>query len=223
MMNWIGLVASYAYVFGFMGLATLLMKRGALAPANTRKIVHIGVAHWWLIAMATMDNPLIVSVGPASFIAINAATLRFRLLPTMDAAAGRGNLGTLWFPVSLLVLANLCWRRVMPIWVGGIGVLIMGWGDGLASVVGERAGRQFRIWGGRKSLAGSAAMFAASLVVCLVFTLLFGRRLSGSLPILAAAAATAALAAGVELLTPFGLDNLTVPLLSSLFYLGVFA
>jgi phytol kinase len=111
----------------------------------------------------------------------------------------------------------------MPIWVGGIGVLIMGWGDGLASVVGERAGRQFRVWGGRKSLAGSAAMFAASLVVCLVFTLLFGRRLSGSLPILAAAAATAALAAGVELLTPFGLDNLTVPLLSSLFYLGVFA
>jgi dolichol kinase len=33
---------------------------------------------------------------------------------------------------------------------------------------------------------------------------------------------TALFAAAVELITPFGLDNLTVPLLTVLFYRGVF-
>jgi phytol kinase len=224
MRNLTGLLVSYAYVFGLMGLATLLMRRRVLPAQSARKLIHIGAAHWWLIAMLTMDSPLIASIGPASFIIINALTIRLRLLPAMDAAAGKGNLGTVWFPVSLLVLVNLCWRGVMPTWVGGIGVLIMGWGDGLASVVGERAGRgEIRIWGGRKSIAGTAVMFGASLAVTLAFRLAAGGPAARHFPpSLGAAACTAALATAVEVLTPLGIDNLTVPLAASLFYFGVF-
>jgi phytol kinase len=227
----LGIIASYAFVFGFIGIATILMRRGALTPAVTRKVIHIGVAHWWLIAMALMDDPWVASVGPASFIVINALAIRFHLLPAMDEGADARNWGTVYFPISLLILVNLCWRAVFPAWVGGLAILVLGWGDGLAAIVGEsrgkirlrRRGKDFRFWPGiRKSLAGSAAMFGASFAVTLVFTLVFNHRFGTPAAALAVSAITAFAATFVEMLTPLGIDNITVPLVTALFYARVF-
>lgn len=227
----LGIVVSYAFVFGFIGAATILMRRGVLAPAITRKVIHIGVAHWWLIAMATMDDPWVASVGPASFIVINALAIRLRFLPAMDEAADARNWGTVYFPVSLLILVNLCWRGVMPVWVGGLAVLVLGWGDGLAAIIGEaHGGARLCIWGrirlrrrGSKSVAGTAAMFAASFAVTLIFTLVFSTRFGAPGSALGVSALVALAAAAVEALTPLGIDNITVPLATALLYAGVFA
>ena len=247
----LGIVASYVFVFGFIGIATILMRRSVLAPSVTRKVIHIGVAHWWLIAMALMDDPWVASVGPASFIAINALAIRFRLLPAMDEGADARNWGTVYFPVSLLILVNLCWRGVVPVWVGGLAVLVLGWGDGLAAIVGERRAqaplrrrsqihevRSIRRTGTafgpsayartpvpwlRKTVAGSAAMFGASFAVSLCFTLVFNSRFGAPAAALAVSALTAAAATIVEVLTPLGIDNITVPLATVLLYAGVFA
>lgn len=219
----LALAASYAFVFGFIGAATLLMRRKSFRAPAARKIIHIGVAHWWLIAMATMSDPWVASVGPATFIMINALALRFRFLPAMDAGADRRNLGTVYFPISLLVLVNLCWRGVMPPWVGGIAVLVLGWGDGLAALVGEGNGAPgVRIWGGRKSAAGTLLMFAASFAVTLAFTLIFNTRYGALLPAIGVSTVIAAVATVVELFTPLGIDNLTVPLAVAALYAGVF-
>jgi phytol kinase len=223
MMNALGLAASYVFVFGFIGVATLLMRRDVLRAATARKVIHIGVAHWWLIAMAMMSDPWVASVGPASFIVINAFALRFKLLPAMDEGADHRNLGTVYFPVALLVLVNLCWRGVMPVWVGAIAVLVLGWGDGLAALAGEANGAPgVRIWGGRKSAAGTMLMFAASFSVTLVFTLLFNARYAALVPAVGVSTIVAAAATVVELFTPFGIDNLTVPLAVAALYAGVF-
>jgi phytol kinase len=219
----LGIVASYAFVFGFIGIATILMRRGVLAPAVTRKVIHIGVAHWWLIAMALMDDPWVASVGPASFIVINALAIRFHLLPAMDEGADARNWGTVYFPISLLILVNICWRELAPVWVGGLAVLVLGWGDGLAAIVGEsRGGRSLRIWGGRKSVAGTAVMFGASFVVTLCFTLVFNPRFGAPAAALGVSVLTASAATAVEALTPLGIDNITVPLATALLYAGVF-
>ena len=218
----LGIIASYAFVFGFIGAATILMRRGVLAPAVTRKVIHIGVSHWWLIAMALIHDPWIASIGPASFIVINALAIRFKLLPAMDEGADARNWGTVYFPVSLVVLVNLCWRALVPIWVGGLAVLVLGWGDGLAAIVGEK-GDRIRLWRSRKSVVGTAAMFGASFAVSLCFTLVFNRRF-GALPAAAGVSAlTAAAATIVEILTPLGLDNITIPVGTALLYAGVFA
>ncbi len=220
----VGLAASYVLVFGFIGLATLLMRRRILAASATRKVIHIGVAHWWLIAMATMDDPWVASVGPASFIVINALALGLRLLPAMDEGTDRKNLGTIYFPISLLVLVNLCWRGVMPVWVGGIAVLVLGWGDGLAALVGEGNGAPgVRSWGGRKSAAGTILMFTCSFAVTRAFTLIFrgGQGGHGVLEAVGISTIIAAAATVVELVTPWGLDNLTIPLVVAGLYAGV--
>jgi phytol kinase len=219
----LGLAASYAFVFGFIGGATALMRSDVLRASAARKVIHIGVAHWWLIAMALMDDPWVASVGPASFIVINALALRLQLLPAMDEGADRRNLGTIYFPISLLVLVNLCWRGVMPVWVGGIAVLVLGWGDGLAALVGEGSGAPgFRVWGGRKTVAGTVLMFSASFIITLTFTLVFNTRYAAPGPAVGVAAIVAAAATAVELFTPFGIDNLTVPLAVAALYAGAF-
>jgi phytol kinase len=219
----LGLAASYVFVFGFIGCATLLMHRRVLRPAAARKVIHIGVAHWWLIAMATMNDPWVASVGPATFIAINALAQRFRLLPAMDEGADKRNLGTVYFPISLLILVNLCWRGVMPMWVGGVGVLVLGWGDGLAALVGEGNGAPgVQIWGGRKSAAGTILMFSSTFAITLIFTLIFNTRYGAFLPAIGVSTIIAAAATAVELFTPLGIDNLTVPLAVAALYAGVF-
>ena len=210
-MNGAGLLASYLFVFGLIGAVTVLFHRGLFSSFTARKVIHIGVAHWWLLAMAMFDDPWVASIGPASFIAINALARRFHLLSAMEAGPGRRNLGTVYFPISLLVLVNICWRGLAPVWVGALAVLILGWGDGLAALVGMKAaGPGVRIWGTRKTAAGSAAMFGAAFLLTLVFGLLFSRRLgfAAALPVSLAVAAAATL---VELVTPLGIDNLTVP------------
>lgn len=220
----LGLAASYVFVFGLIGAATLLMRGKLLGAAAARKFIHIGVSHWWLIAMALIDDPWVASVGPAGFVVINALALRFKLLPAMDEGRDRGNLGTVYFPISLLVLVNLCWRGVMPAWVGGIAVLVLGWGDGLAALVGEgNSAPGVRIWGGRKSAAGTLMMFSASFAVTLVFTLIFNARYGDLVPAIGVSTIMAAAAAAVEFFTPFGIDNITVPLAVAALYAGVFA
>ena len=219
----VGIAASYVFVFGFIGIATILMRRGVFAPAVTRKVIHIGVAHWWLIAMALMDDPWVASVGPASFIVINALAIRFRFLPAMDEGAQARNWGTVYFPVSLLVLVNLCWRAVLPAWIGGLAVLVLGWGDGLAAIVGDRRTIR-RLWpGSKKSIAGTAVMFGVSLAVTLVFTLVFNPRFSAPGTALGVSALTALAATVVEVVTPLGIDNITVPLATALVYAGLFS
>ena len=216
----LGIAVSYLFVFGFIGLATLLMRLKVLPARATRKVIHIGVSHWWIIAMLVFDDPWVASVGPVSFILINAAAIRYKLLPAMEE--GGQTWGTVYFPVSLLVLVNLCWRGVLPLWVGGAATLILGWGDGLASLVGERSSGP-RLWGGSKTVAGSVVMFAASFGVALVFTLVFDRRFGSFGPAVGVAAVVAAAAAVVEGATPLGLDNLTVPAVVAVLYGLVFA
>jgi phytol kinase len=132
------------------------------------------------------------------------------------------NLGTIYFPIALLVNVLLTWAGSIPIWIGGLGIMIMGYGDGLASLVGERFGRRpIIIFGNRKSVAGTVTMFLASAAVSAVFILVFADAPSQGItaPTVAVAALTTAAAATlIELLTPFGLDNLTVPIITALLF-----
>jgi phytol kinase len=99
----------------------------------------------------------------------------------------------------------------------------MGYGDGLASIVGERFGNDRSFTRATsKSIHGTATMFLASFLVVLVFQSAVGN-VGSTLHVIIAAAATAAVAASVELATPFGLDNLTVPISTALFFFGLFA
>ncbi|MBN2874565.1 MAG: hypothetical protein JXM71_05675, partial [Spirochaetales bacterium] len=170
--NILGLLVSYAMVFSFIGGATLLLKKGLLQPYATRKIVHIGVAHWWLLYIAFIDSPAIGVIGPLSFIVINWISYKAHLFKAMEDPEPTRNLGTIYFPVSLLVLVGLAAFGVVERWEAGIGVMVLGWGDGLAAIVGKRFGKTpFSIFGQTKTIPGTIALILASSAVTLLMSL----------------------------------------------------
>ncbi len=223
MSDLLGLVIAYIMILSAIAIAGLLLRRRLFSPTLSRKFIHISVSNWWLIAMHFHTRALYAAVGPITFIVFNWIAYRRHLLAAMEDPEHRRNLGTVYFPISLLVLVLLCYNGSIPPYVGGIGVLVMGYGDGLASIIGSRWGQtRIRLFEGHKSVLGSAAMFVASAAVVLLFMLRFQPAASPS-TLLAASFTTAAIATLIELLTPLGLDNITVPIGTTAFFYLVFA
>ena len=124
----------------------------------------------------------------------------------------KGQLGTIYFPISFVALIWLLWGRPHLLVAS---LMPMTWGDAMAAVIGRRIGRRrYTIAGSARSLEGSAVMFLASWVATLVALLLLAPM--PPLTAVVAAAMTALGATVVEAISPWGIDNLTVPAVSAL-------
>lgn len=183
-------------------------RRWGYSPEIPRKIVHIGAGQvillaWWLGVPAWLGI-----VASIVFGAIALLSYRLPLLPGINGV-GRKSLGTFFYAIS--IGCSMVWFEPLhqPQYAV-IGILIMAWGDGLAALVGQRFGTHpYQIWGEKKSLEGSLTMLLVSYCVSVAVLL----AVQG--PILATwivPAMTAAVATGLESISKYGVDNLSVPL-----------
>lgn len=214
--NVLGLIVSYVFIFAMVGLSTILQNKKLLSVEGARKLIHIGVSNWWIIAMLTFDNVVFAIIPPITFIILNYANYRLKLVKAMDNEK-RSDLGTVYFPISLLILAILSWGvapfNIEPLgYFGAFGILVMGYGDGFAAVIGEKFGKTKLLF--NKSFEGSSAMFVASFIVVATLLLVHGGHPLWWLT----AFVVALIATVVELVSPLSLDNLTVPLVASFTY-----
>jgi len=213
--NILGIIISFIYVFGVIFLAKFLERFG---KEVSRKAVHILVCNWWLLAMIFFDSAVWAAVVPACFVVLNYLSYRFQIFSSMERGEGKGDLGTVYYAVSLLILALITFGPLEAPVVGGVGILIMGYGDGLAAVVGTRWPKMpYQIFGSEKTLSGSLTMLVVTFMVTLILL-----AATGSAELLIPAITLAVLATVLEAMTPLGLDNLTVPLVSAGAYYFIF-
>lgn len=208
-----GLIGSFVFVFLVIGLSTLLQKMHLLKDEGARKFIHIGVSNWWFFVIFLFDNLWYAIIPPIIFIVLNYISYRTNLIKSMERG-GKGNLGTVYFPISLLLLVMASFTFSNPV-VGGIGILILGYGDGLAAVIGKRYGKH--MFSNGKSFAGSLTMFLVSLIVTILMTH-FSYDTLVLWQILLISISTALVATLIELWTPKGLDNLSVPLVAAFIF-----
>ncbi|MCK5034215.1 MAG: hypothetical protein KAS18_11290, partial [Calditrichia bacterium] len=122
--------------------------------------------------------------------------------------------GTVYYPLAILALAVVFWDNQLILFQ--ISTLIMAISDAFAAIIGEKYGTsKFKLINDNKSLAGSAAMFLATIVIVFVFLLLNVDLNLTQLTIISIS--IGAIAVASELLSSNGSDNLTVPLFSALF------
>jgi phytol kinase len=199
---------SFFFVFLLLGLSSFLQKKGLLDDEGSRKLVHIGVAHWWFF-LIFIDGLLYASIAPIAFIFLNYLSYKQNIFKSIERS-GKGNLGTVYFPISLLILVLMTYL-VEPSkslnYIGALGILILGYGDGFAAIIGKKFGKTKLIFG--KSLEGSITFYVASLLVVIVVLFIYQPMLSNTLLIVLLLPLFATL---IELITPAGLDNLTIPL-----------
>ncbi len=208
----LGLALSYIFAFGLIGLAEAVRTWKGWPQDFTRKVIHIAAGCWVVGIILIFDHWWWGLVPTASFVVLNYIFYRFTVFKAMDTQGSTP--GTVYFALSITILLALLWPRGQE-GIAALGVMPMTWGDAFAALVGGRWGRhRFGLLGSQRSLEGSAAMFLLSALSTFLLSLYLGlppSPLQGFLySLLVALGATL-----VEAISPWGLDNLTVPFLST--------
>ncbi|MFP4287318.1 MAG: diacylglycerol/polyprenol kinase family protein [Candidatus Izemoplasmataceae bacterium] len=203
------LLLAYGFVFLVIGMASLLDKLGFLNDEGSRKFIHIGVSNWWLVAMVLFEPSTyyLAVIPPFTFIVLNYLSYRFDLIQSMERKEkSLSDLGTVYYAISLFIITFFAFYYD-HLQIGALAILSMGYGDGLGAIVGKHFNSK-KLYG-HKSLLGSLTMFISTFIIGI---LLF----PSSIVIVIFISIIATL---IELFTPKGLDNLSVPLL--IFFLGL--
>ena len=128
--------------------------------------------------------------------------------------AGHG-LGLVYYAISWTILAYFFFDSKIVI---AIGILAMSYGDGFASVLGSKFGKKrFKMFKDEKSIIGSLSMFVFTLILIIIAMLFYTIQVTTIA--ISYLIAVSIVATVVEAITPKGLDNLSVPLITSLTYL----
>jgi len=198
-----------------LAMALLVRHRWPQQREWSRKLVHIGTGPVVLLAWGFGIGRGIALPVALLVTAAAAFNHRYQLLPAVEDV-GRHSYGTVAYGASISILLALYWPQ-QPLAVAA-GVLVMAFGDGLAGLVGPAVtSRRWSLWGQTKSLAGSGCMLLAALAVLGLLTVLAGAT-GQPAPPAAACLGLALLATALEQWSVFGVDNLTVPVLTGVLW-----
>lgn len=212
MNNIFGIIVSIAFIAVIMLAGRLFEKAGKEA---SRKFIHIMLSNWWIIAMVFFESPWVAAIMPAIFVVINYASYKMNIIKVMerdDDDANKDSLGTVYYALSLFILAIITFGPIKNPLIGLCGIAVMGYGDGLAAVIGQSVkSPEYKIKDSTKTVAGSCTMFFVTLLIIAGFLQYSMADYVAIKSILIAALMTI-----VEAISIKGTDNITVPLLTSL-------
>ncbi len=186
-------------------LALICKQRFPAKKELSRKIIHIGTGPviplaWWL----NLSKEIVIPVSIVITIAL-LINYHIKLLPVIEEVQ-RQSYGTIAYGVSITLLFILFWPNKAAAVTAG--VLMMAFGDGLAGLIGRQIkSPSWKIWGQTKSIAGTATMAITGLIILTLLSKVIG------LPIYPLKIIYVTfLAVGLEQISFWGIDNLTVPI-----------
>ena len=171
----------------------------------SRKVIHIGTGP--VILLASLFNiPKNIAFFSAFFVTIALGiNYQFRLLPAIEDIE-RKSFGTIAYGTSITILLLLFWPRYAS--SISIGVLSMAFGDGLAGLIGRSINSpKWSVLGQTKSIAGTLTM--SSVVTITTATISYINNLDIQPTVIIA---ISLIATFLEQVSPWGIDNITVPI-----------
>jgi phytol kinase len=204
---------TFVYVFSVPPLMDYLVTNYSLPRDISRKITHIcaGSAivflplfiegdwtHYLNITVFAVWTVLLIQKG---FFAADDD----QAVKTMTRTGDKRELlkGTLYFVIVAMICGTLYYKQ----FAGVLAMAILGWGDGLAPIIGTRFGKlKYRVLSD-KSVEGSLAFLAGSIFAGLFFVRLIIPESFDAGKIVA----IALIATIVEGISPKEVDNLTIP------------
>lgn len=207
MKNLIGIIVSIIYIMVVFFISKPLTKKG---EEISRKFVHIMLCNIWIIYLLFIDSLVVACILPSLFIVINTLSYKFKLIKSMEREENDG-FGTIYYAISILLVTIFTYSLKKPM-LGLAGILIMGYGDGFAAIIGQTVkSPKFKIGKTTRSLAGSLTMFIISLVISIITLNLLGTNYW-----LVKSVGIAFVSMVVEGISIKGFDNITVPLIVTL-------
>lgn len=205
---------SYIFIFTIIGIATKLKRSGKVSGETARKFVHIGIGMIVILIPILFSSRIIPTLIGVSFILITYITSPVSPFPRLKMSTfkeGHG-FGTVYYSISLTTLLFLFFDEG---WIIQVGFLPLVVGDAIASLVGLRYGKHKWKYFSDKSIEGSLAGFISTAFV--LFIVLYVYSLidqfdQSFLFILILSIISASIMTIVELISQYGLDNITIPL-----------
>ncbi len=194
-----------------------------IQPKKTRMFVHAGVSLVIFFAPYFFRSESYPAILASVFIVVNYLSIKLGMFKGMNL--DRRNLGTVYYPISFLVLVLLLWDKYP--FIVSTSMLIMGLADPAAAIVGSALKNTHEVsaFGEHKTFEGAAAMLIVASAAALAGLVLF-RSFPGGFSVIPLSSlfnvcvAIGVMTAAVELISPKATDNLTVPLFSAfLFYI----
>lgn len=159
------------------------------------------------------DEGIWAGIVPLLFTIINYIACKKNSIKIIKRKDLKNDFGPVYYALSLLILSVITFNIGKP-YIGAIGILSMGYGDGLAALIGKYYGKyEYKIYDKTKTIEGSLVVFVVIYFIILILTPKTNITLS-LLKILS----LAFIGTILEALTPNNLDNLTLPLGISILY-----
>ena len=107
-MKWLyGLVLSLLLVPTLWGTALLVKKLFNVSNKTTRKIIHIGMGAYWIIAMIYFENVLTSLIAPIIYLLLNIISYYYNLVKEIEDEK-KDNYGTIFYPLSHNNIVSFC-------------------------------------------------------------------------------------------------------------------
>ena len=216
----IALIIVYLYVVVIFLLAEKVLKS---RPEVSRKFVHIMVGNM-IFAMPFFSDPSIL----LWFITLPITIALFCLtdyspIKNHNSVTESGHaLGLFFYALIWSILLLIFPILINPkfLWIVALAIVPLVYGDGFAALIGQKFGKvKYTIFGGTKSLEGSLTMFVVTTVmsvfVWMVFTSIGCTMPEFNIVYIIVISAIATLC---EAFSYGGIDNLTVPAVTSILY-----
>jgi len=216
----VGVALVYLYVAVLLILTEkILSKKYSLA---SRKILHILTGNIAFILPIFQTREIMAFIAAGPFIVFTFLMSPFSPIKSIRGGTSKSGhgLGLVYYAIAWTVLAYFFFDSKVII---AIGILAMSYGDGFASLLGIKYGKKkYKVFKDVKSFVGSTAMFVFTFILMIIVIFYYGFFDSTiatiTIEMLVLLLGIAAIAAVVEGITPLGLDNLSVPLITATLY-----
>ncbi|WP_346661629.1 diacylglycerol/polyprenol kinase family protein [uncultured Methanobrevibacter sp.] len=215
----LALIIVYIYVAVIFVVAELVLKT---RPEVSRKFLHIMVGNM-IFAMPFFSDPWVM----VWFLTLLFFLTEYSPIKIQNSVTESGHALGLFFYALIWTILIAIYSMLSPandpkffIWIVALAIVPMVYGDGFAALIGQKFGKvKYTVFGGTKSLEGSLTMFVVTTVmsvfVWMVFTSIGCTMPEFNIVYIIVISAIATLC---EAFSYGGIDNLTVPAVTSILY-----
>ena len=190
---------------------------GLLSSEENRRLVHttIGLAmSFSTIIFSSKFSPMLIAI---IFIFFNIIAFKSVVLSGIHSQK-RKSYGTIYFPLSYLVVAYLFWEKNQFVMLS---LLILAICDPIAAQIGSRKNSiwKFKAWHDYKTVNGTIAFFTSSIIILIIGNIfILEYELIDSISFILITAIFATIS---EITSKRGTDNLSIPIISILIMIGL--
>ncbi len=163
----LGYLFTYIYIFFILISADKLKRKYKLSVEFSRKYVHVFVSFAWIIMIYFFHSSWHLMIPPITFVILNYISYKNNLFSAMERINNK-SLGTVYYPISMLILSIITVLNSDFTASFGIGLFIMAIGDGLAPYFGSI--KQKYKFNNNKTILGIITVFVSALFISVIFS-----------------------------------------------------